>query len=418
MDKVDNQWFLAKIRSYYPNFMGNYGVGTQNFEFQRRLKLDLPKGQSAFLWGARKTGKSTYLKHHFHDSVLYDLLKSDEYIRLLKEPHRFRLEVLDRSEEELAKPIIIDEVQKVPQLLDEVHWLIENSSAYFILCGSSVRKLKREGVNLLGGRAWRYEFYPLVTPEIPNFDLLHALNYGMVPSHYLAKNWRKSIKAYISDYLTEEIKAEGLARNLRSFAEFLDVSAFSNGELLNYSNIARECAIDAKTVKEYYQILVDTLLGYTILPYKNKRAREDLIATPKFYFFDIGLVNGLTKRTIGQLKGPDAGAALEHFILMELIAYRGINELDFNITFFRTQSGLEVDFILGQAEVAIEVKISDTIKSSHIRGLTEFTEQYKPKKSLVVNVDKTSRRFTEKDAQFRILSWEIFLEELWAGKII
>lgn len=288
----------------------------------------------------------------------------------------------------------------------------------FILCGSSARKLRREGVNLLGGRAWRYEFYPLVTPEVRNFDLLHALNCGMIPTHYLTENWHKSIKAYISDYLTEEIKAEGLARNLRTFAEFLDISAFSNGQLINYSNIARECAIDAKTVKEYYQILVDTLLGYTILPYKNKHAREDLVATPKFYFFDVGLVNGLTKRTIGQLKGPDAGLALEHFILMELIAYRGIKDLDFDITFFRTQSGLEVDFVLGHAEVAIEVKISDTIRSSDVRGLTEFAELYKPKKCLVINTSKTSRRLTDDNAQFRIIPWQIFLEDLWAGKII
>lgn len=186
-------------------------------EYVRYLKMGLSKGQTAFLWGARKTGKSFYLKKHFPDSVYYDLLQTDQYFRFLKEPHLLREEVLALDEDRLLYPIIIDEVQKIPPLLDEVHWLIENSKAYFILCGSSARKLKREGVNLLGGRAWRYEFYPLVYPEIKDLDLLHALNCGLIPSHYQAVNWRKTVQAYIYDYLEEEIKAEGLVRNLASF---------------------------------------------------------------------------------------------------------------------------------------------------------------------------------------------------------
>lgn len=153
-------------------------------EYKRYLKMKLPRGQSAFFWGARKTGKSFYLKRHFPNSIYYNLLETDLYFRLLKAPHLLREEVLSLSDDFLHYPIIIDEVQKIPCLLDEVHWLIENSSAYFILCGSSARKLKRQGVNLLGGRAWRYEFFPLVYPEIQEFDLLHALNYGLIPSHY------------------------------------------------------------------------------------------------------------------------------------------------------------------------------------------------------------------------------------------
>lgn len=381
--------------------------------------MDLPIGQSTFLWGARKTGKSHYLRKHYPNSVVYNLLETDEYFRFLKEPSLLRHRVLALDEETLQHPIIIDEVQKVPALLDEVHLLIEDTAAYFILCGSSARKLKREDVNLLGGRAWRYEFYPLVYPEIPDFDLLRALNHGLIPSHYLAVNWKKTIKAYINDYLKEEIKAEGLTRNLRAFAQFLDVCSFSNGELINYTNIARDCGIDAKTIKEYYQILVDTLLGYYVYPYKDKIKREDLVATPKFYFFDLGVVNGLLKRSIEELKGAVAGQIFEHYIFMELIAYRGINDLDFEISFWRTSSGLEVDFILGDVEVAIEIKISADLRGSDTRGLVAFAEQYKPKRLILVNLSNKKMQEKINDHHtLEILPWKLFLESLWAGKII
>lgn len=390
-------------------------------EYSRYLKMILPKGQSTFLWGARKTGKSFYLKSHFPNSVYYNLLETDLYFRLLKSPHLLREEVLSLNEEALQHPIIIDEVQKIPPLLDEVHWLIENSLAYFILCGSSARKLKREGVNLLGGRAWRYEFFPLVYPEVAklNFDLLHALNYGLIPSHYCARHWTKAVKSYVNDYLKEEIRAEGLVRNLRSFAQFLDVAAFSNGELLNYANIARDCGVDAKTIKEYFQILADTLLGYYIYPYKDRVKREDLVASPKFYFFDVGVVNMLKKRTISELKGIEAGGAFENYILMELWAYRALCEKDFDIHFWRTNSGLEVDFILGDAEIAIEVKISNSINSSDIHGLIAFQNTYKPKASFVVCCVARQRKLSLADGQtIDIMPWKNFLEMLWQGKII
>lgn len=388
-------------------------------EYPRYLKMLLPKGQSTFFWGARKTGKSFYLKRHFPNSIFYDLLETDLYFRLLKAPHLLREEVLSLSEEALQYPIIIDEIQKIPPLLDEVHWLIENSSAYFILCGSSARKLKREGVNLLGGRAWRYEFLPLISREIKDFDLLHALNYGLIPSHYSAKHWNKTVKSYVNDYLKEEIRAEGLVRNLRSFAQFLDLAAFSNGELLNYANISRDCGVDAKTIKDYYQILVDTLIGYYIYPYKNKIKREDLVATPRFYFFDVGIVNLLRKRTLPELKGKEAGAAFENYILMELWAYRAYNEKQFDIHFWRTSSGLEVDFVLGDAEVAIEVKISSTIASSDIHGLITFQKEYKPKATFVVCTAARMRKLTLPDGQtIDIMPWQSFLELLWKGKII
>lgn len=393
-------------------------IKNQYPELKRYLTMDLPPGQSTFLWGARKTGKSTYLKSHYPNAIYYDLLKNDVYMRLLKNPERLREEVLSLSEEALEQPIIIDEIQKVPALLDEVHYLIENSPAYFILCGSSARKLKRMDINLLGGRAWRFEFYPFVYPEIPDFDLLKALNTGLIPSHYFASHWKKTAKAYVNDYLKEEIKNEGLVRNLASFANFLDVAAFSNGELINYSNIASDCGIDNKTVKDFYQILVDTLLGYYLHPFKNKKMRKDTISTPKFYLFDVGITNRLMKREIPELRGDIAGKAFEHYILMELFAYRGLNDLEFDISFWRVQSGLEVDFILGNAEVAIEVKINDNIKKSNLKGLHAFIETYHPKKAIVINTSPEPRKLTDDGKIIDVYPWRVFLEKLWAGEII
>ena len=390
------------------------------FNFKRLLSMDLPQGQSAFLWGARKTGKSFYLKNKFKRSQYYDLLKTEQYWRLLREPQILRYETLALPKEKYQYPIIIDEVQKVPQLLNEVHWLIENSNAYFILCGSSARKLKREGANMLGGRAWRYEFYPLVYPEIPNFELLTALNKGLIPSHYTATHINKTMKAYIQNYLTEEIKAEALTKNLVAFAQFLELAAFSNGEIMNFSNIARECGIDNKTVKEYYQILVDTLLGYFLRPYHNRKKREHIVATPKFYLFDVGVVNGLKKQSIHTLAGSEAGKAFEHYMLMELIAHRGLKELDYDIHYWRTQpSGHEVDFVLGKGEIAIEIKITSTIQKENLRGLTAFYDYAKPKKSILVcNVAQARKITTDNKCEIDILPWKQFLQMLWDLQIV
>jgi len=238
--------------------------------FKRLLKLTLPEQKSAFLWGARQTGKSYYLLEHFPKSVYYDLLETDLRARFEKSPSLLREEILALPANKLKQPIIIDEIQKVPDLLDEVHWLIEKQHVQFILCGSSARKLRKQGVNLLGGRALRYHFYPLTYTEIPDFDLLTALNQGLLPAHYTSKHADALLEAYVLDYLNEEIRGEGLVRNLPSFSRFLDSVAFTNGEMTNYANIARDCGVSAKTVENYYQILIDTLLGYAIEPYHKK----------------------------------------------------------------------------------------------------------------------------------------------------
>src|SRR3970040_393825 len=236
----------------------------------RLLKIELPKGQSAFLWGPRKTGKTTYLKAAYPNSLTYDMLQTDLFLEFTKRPFLLREQLLAAKPEQLKEPIIIDEVQKVPQLLDEIHWLIENKGLRFILCGSSARKLKRGKGNLLGGRAWRYEMHPLVSAEVGDLNLLRALHRGVIPAHYSEEDYRRSLQAYVRDYLKEEVFDEGLTRNIPAFSRFFDAMGYSHGELTNYANIARDCGVDAKTVKEYYQILVDTLLGTLIQPYTGR----------------------------------------------------------------------------------------------------------------------------------------------------
>ena len=387
--------------------------------YKRYLKIILTDKQSAFLWGARKVGKSTYLKTLFPNSAYYDLLKTDLHFKYLKRPSSFREEILALDKAKLNFPIIVDEVQKVPALLDEVHWLIENTESYFILCGSSARKLKLQGTNLLGGRAIKYNFYPLVYPEIKeDFNLLKIFNQGLVPSHYLSNNARKLLKAYIEDYLTAEIQAEGLVRNISAFSRFLDSTAFSHGEMLNYSNIARDCGIDAKTVKEYYQILVDTLVGYLIYPYQKKVSREIISATPKFYFFDVGVANRIRLCSFEDCMGQEAGKALEHYVYTELKAYINLNDLDHQIYYWRTKTGLEVDFIISTARskaIAIEVKVSANVHKTDLHGIKSFLQEHKIDKGYVVCLENVRRIISFPDYEIEILPIQDFLEKLWSG---
>lgn len=380
----------------------------------RLLKIELPKGQSAFLWGARKTGKTTFLKAAFPDSLSYDMLQTDLFLELVKRPFLLREQLLAAGPRHLKRPVIIDEVQKVPQMLDEIHWLIENRGLRFILCGSSARKLKRGKANLLGGRAWRYEMHPLVSAEVNDLNLLRALNRGMIPMHYIQEEYRKSLQAYVRDYLKEEVFDEGLTRNIPAFSRFFDAMGYSHGELTNYANIARDCGIDAKTVKEYYQILVDTLLGTMIEPYKKRKDRQVIMRAGKFYLFDVGVAGAITHRQIHQEKGEQFGKALEHFILMEILAHRAYRELEYDVNFWRTKSGLEVDFVLGQGEVGIEVKSADRIDSADLRPLKTFIQEYRPAKALVVCNERAPR--VHEDIQ--ILPWRHFLKMLWSGALI
>jgi len=383
-------------------------------KIKRILNVDLPPRQSAFLWGPRKTGKSTYLKARFPHSVIYDFLQTDLFIEFSKKPSLLRERLLAKDDHILSYPVILDEVQKVPQILDEVHWLIENQGLRFILCGSSSRKLKRGKANLLGGRAWRFEMFPLVSSEIEGLDLLKVLNRGMIPDHYLREDYKKTLKAYTLDYLKEEVFDEGLTRNIPAFSRFFDAMAFSHGELTNYSNISRDCGIDSKTVKEYYQILVDTLLGTIVPPFKRRQNRQVISKAPKFYLFDVGVAGAITKRHLEEERGELFGKAYEHFIFMEITAYNSYNELDYEINFWRTKSGLEVDFVLGGGEVAIEVKGSARIEKSDLKPLGTFIEEYSPRQALVVCNEKEERVC----GQIRIMPYKNFLRNLWEGNII
>jgi predicted AAA+ superfamily ATPase len=380
----------------------------------RLLTLKLPKDQSAFLWGPRKTGKTTFLKANFPDSLIYDLLQTDLFLELIKRPFLLREQLLAAPAKQMNAPVIIDEVQKVPQLLDEIHWLIENRGLKFILCGSSARKLKRGKANLLGGRAWRYEMHPLVSVEVDDLDLLKSLNRGMIPIHYMQEEYEKSLQAYVRDYLKEEVFDEGLTRNIPAFSRFFDAMGYSHGELTNYANIARDCGVDAKTVKEYYQILVDTLLGTMIEPYKKRQDRNVITRACKFYLFDVGVAGAVTHRRIPKEKGEEFGRAFEHFILMEILAHRSYRELFYEVNFWRTKSGLEVDFILGRGEVAIEVKGTNRVDTPDIRPLRAFIEEYRPARAYVV-CNEHSPRMHE---GIRILPWLDFLKMLWNGDVI
>lgn len=382
---------------------------------KRRLKLDLPQGKSLFLWGARKTGKSTYLKGCFPNSFYIDLLHHSSFLRYSKSPGILKEEIAALKNSD--QPIIIDEVQKVPEILDEVHYLIESrKDISFILCGSSLRKLKHTGSNLLGGRAWRQLFLPLCYSELPKFDLLKIFNYGLLPEHYLSSSDSvRNLEGYVVDYIIPEVQWEGRIRNLGAFSRFLEAIAFSNGEIVNYSNIARECHVNLKTVQGYIDLLCDMLLGYIIRPYTPKTSRRLIVSSPKFYFLDPSIPLYLLQKEIKSLKGPDAGHALENYIFLELTAYRELNKKRYDIAYWRTKSGLEVDFIIGKGEAAIEVKISSSVHKKELKGIIEFTKEYSPVHSIVVSLEENKRILKYEDRTITIYPVEEFLSDLWNG---
>ena len=382
--------------------------------YARKLALDLPAGQSAFLWGPRKVGKSTLLAERFPDSARFDLLDTRTQVQFIREPWVFSEQVLALGERQRQRPVLVDEVQKAPAILDEIHRLIETEGLAFVLCGSSARKLKRGGGNLLGGRAWRFHLHPLTWRELPDFDLLRALTCGLVPSHYDSAQHRWALDGYVNDYLKEEVFDEGLTRNAAAFSRFFDALGFSHGEILNFSSLARDCGVDSKTVREYFQILQDTLLGCLVEPFSRRRSRAIITRAPKFYLFDVGVAGHLTGRRIERQRGADFGRALEHFILMELLAYRSYREADFPLRYWRTKSGLEVDFVLGSAgQVAVEVK-GGRVRREDLKGIRAYAEEHKPAVAVVVCSEPPARRVGPVD----VLPWEVFLERLWVGELI
>ena len=366
--------------------------------------------ESTFLWGARQTGKSTLLQTLFPESTYLDLLLSDLYERLQKNPSLIRETILASG---YKSPVIVDEIQRIPALLNEIHWLIVNKNIQFILSASSPRKIVRTGANLLGGRALRSELYPLVYKEIPDFNLIRALNHGLLPRHYISKNPTPLISAYIGSYLQDEIVAEARARNIQTFSRFLEAAAFSNGEVINFSNIAAECGVSAPTIREYFNILEETLIG-RFLPSYRKKPKRRVIQSPKFYLFDIAIANYLLKRRSIEAGSELFGRTFEHYIYHELHAHSRYSGLRYEISYWRTTSQIEIDFVLGDHEVGIEVKGSNQITPRHLKGLKHFAEEYRVKELILVSTDPFPRQV----GNVNLMPWKLFLDKLWGGEII
>jgi predicted AAA+ superfamily ATPase len=377
---------------------------------RRILELTDWKKKSLFLFGPRQTGKSFLLRNLFPNAKIYNLLLSDTFFRLNQRPGLIREEILS-SPHFQSDPVIIDEIQKLPILLDEVQALIEEKDIHFILTGSSARKLKRGSANLLAGRAWIRSLFPLVSEEIPSFLLERVLNFGALPSVYLSDSPDEELDAYVGTYLKEEIQAEGLTRKLENFSRFLTTAALQNGELTNFANIASDCGVPARTVREYFQILEDTLIGTLLEPY-GKTKRRKAITTAKFYFFDVGVANRLGGRIQIREKTPLFGQVLEHFIFTELRAYVSYRKGP-PLSFWRSQSGYEVDFLLGDS-VGIEVKGTSLVTEKHLSGLRALNEDLPLKRKIVVSMDTSPRKIED----FEILPVKLFLKALWASEFL
>ena len=374
------------------------------FDIENRLD------EAMFLFGGRQTGKSTLLKERFPKAVYIDLLKSDVRNRFKQHPEEFRESLLRYPPETL---VIVDEIQKVPDLLDEVHWLMVEKGLWFILSGSSARKIKRSGANNLGGRAIPETLFPLVSAEIPDFDLERAIQNGMIPRHYMVANARNRMRAYIDLYLKEEIIEEALVQNVDEFVRFMEVAAIMDGEILNYENVASDCEVSANTVKAYYKILVDTLLGFEVPAYR-KVIKRKLYKSPRFYYFDVGIANHLTKRYHLAPKTPEYGHAFEHLIMQEIVAYLGYTNSDEELTYWHTYENLEVDAVIGDARVAIEIKSKEHIDHDDKKGVTEFAKEHPLAKQIIVSKDRISRRSGDVDLYYVT----DFFKALWAGEII
>jgi uncharacterized protein len=379
--------------------------------YKRNLQLPARPTQSFFLWGARQTGKTTLLKASYPDALRIDLLKTDEFMRYAKEPSLLRSEVAALSRERL---VVIDEIQKVPLLLNEIHYMIQEWQRVFALCGSSARKVRRRHQNLLGGRAIRYELFGLVAQELgTDFSIEHFVNTGPLPDHYGAENLAPALRAYVDTYLREEILEESLTRRLPIFSDFLRVAAIGDTEILNMSNIARETGVSVSTVRDHYGILVDTLMG-AFLPAFTLRPKRRTIQAPKFYFRDLGVVNHLTRRGTIKPGSELFGKAFENWLFHELSVHSQYSELFYELSHWRLSSGIEVDFILGPGTVAIEAKGKSKITSGDIRGLVNFKKDFPEAQSLIIVC--LEKRMRKTDEGIYIVPYQEFITLLWDGK--
>jgi len=378
-------------------------------ELQRILNLpNLLSRKSFFLFGPRATGKSTLIKQQLSASAtVIDLLDSRLYLRLLNSPHD--LESIIHSDNK-SGIVVIDEIQRVPELLNEVHRLIENKKLTFLLTGSSARKLRRGKANLLAGRVWEARLFPLTWKEIPDFNLERFLRYGGLPPVYLSKYPDEELDAYVNTYLKEEIMAEGLIRKLPPFSRFLHAAALINGEMINFSKLANDCQVPPSTVTEYVGLLEDTLVGFLLPAWTESRKRK-AISTGKFYFFDPGITHTLAGTQTLDRNSNLYGKSFEQFIGMEIRAYLSYKRRKLQFSYWRSTHGYEVDFLIDR-ETAVEVKASQKISQRDFKGLKALEEEKIFKNYILVSQDPINTR----DNNFQALYWKKFLDNLWAGK--
>ena len=379
--------------------------------YARTLNVrEIAAKKSMFLFGPRSTGKTTLLRAQFDARAVVNLLRSSEYLPLAENPSRLREIVTEGRTDATAEPpvVVIDEIQKLPALLDEVHDLIETRGIHFVLSGSSGRKLKDSGVNLLGGRAWQANLFPLTSAEIPQFDLGRYLLHGGLPQVYDSEYPEEELDAYVNTYLREEVRGEALVRNFVHFARFLNVAALCSGQQLNFANVSRDTGVPATSVSSYFEILADTFIGFLVLPWRGSRRRK-AVATAKFYFFDVGVANFLRGIAALNRNSSEYGIAFEHFIAMELRSYLSYRRRRLELAYWRTQSGVEVDFLVGSA-AAIEVKASARVSDRDLRGLRALADEGSTAARILVSFDELDRRTED---GIRLLHWRTFLSNLW-----
>jgi uncharacterized protein len=374
---------------------------------KRILNLsNLLKRKSFFLFGPRGTGKTTLIRNTLSDAFVIDLLEIKTYREYLKNPSII-------AEQKLKPIVVIDEVQKLPEILDEVHRLIETRGLTFLLTGSSARKIKRGGANLLAGRAWWAQLFPLTANEIPDFELITYLNRGGLPAVYPSDDYVEELRAYTGLYLKEEIQNEALTRKIAHFSEFLDLMALSNGQEISYQSISGDCGVSANSIKNYIQILEDTLVAFQLPGYTKTRKRKS-ISRSKLYFFDIGVTNSLAKRGKIMPGSELFGKAFEHFIILEVRAFLSYSRKDAKMYYWRSTSQFEVDLVIDN-RWAIEIKSTTLTQNKHLKGIRALKEEGDVENFAMVSCDSNER--VTKD-NITIFPWKRFLEKLWRGGII
>lgn len=362
--------------------------------------------KSVLLLGPRQTGKSSLVRHTLGGAPVYNLLDSNVFVALSRRPSRIREELVEGT-----RLVVIDEIQKLPILLDEVQLMMDERKTRFLLTGSSARKLRRGGGNLLGGRARTVVLHPFVSQELGELDLMRALRFGLLPPVHFSERPEAEMADYIGTYLKDEVAAEGLTRNVPAFSRFLEVAALCNGRQVNYTNISNDAQVARTTVQEYFEILKDTLLAFE-LPAWQKSVKRKPVQVHKFYFFDVGVAHGLRGGGPLRERSPEFGAAFESFIFQELRAYADyrLGAAQTPLHYWRSKSGFEVDFILSD-RTAVEAKASANVSTQDLKGLFALAEERKLERLLCVSLEPRPRTV----GPVRILPWRVFLERLWAG---